>query len=540
MKTTYWLPIFTSLILILSVIRHLLFTSNFGDASFRFSPTDSPINMFAFFWTNFWYIPAFFCVLCLVTFKTSLIPHLLFSLVLAPYLYEAYDLSSCSWASASLPTFQLSLNTLLTNSINKYHPLIFYLGVSLLFRLYLFLLQASQSTFASWSNRLITYNILNQPTIGFFVTLVALYLGSWWALQEGTWGGWWNWDASETFGFFLALAFIRWVHLFSIRGVTYSLYISVRLFTFLFAVMYFMMQLNFDLISHNFGIKFFFFFNNSLFLLEMLFFFLLLTLYTSHQYFYIRKKIPTSTRLKTDLNFKRSLLATLSYLLVAWIFLASFGPVLSYFSWTYARLNIFNELGVHVLSKLSYAMVILSFYFLSFHGKPHFYILLLFSCTSNVMLISFVLLRWATLTNQLHNTLLLFLITGLEAPSTQLAYTLLKAPVSIFSPVIYPVWLGVSSFVLDETSYYSVSTNYPTNSLSFVCQTFLTTPSTMPLFGFFIGPVVCTSSLLNIAELFTYVNFIEVNSTNTYPFIVFVGLFYSFWVLLKRSSYHRF
>jgi hypothetical protein len=31
-----------------------------------------------------------------------------------------------------------------------------------------------------------------------FITILSLVLGGWWAFQEFTWGGWWNWDSVES------------------------------------------------------------------------------------------------------------------------------------------------------------------------------------------------------------------------------------------------------------------------------------------------------------------------------------------------------
>ena len=32
-------------------------------------------------------------------------------------------------------------------------------------------------------------------------------MGGLWAYQEGSWGGWWDWDISEVFGLFIYLVF---------------------------------------------------------------------------------------------------------------------------------------------------------------------------------------------------------------------------------------------------------------------------------------------------------------------------------------------
>jgi hypothetical protein len=89
---------------------------------------------------------------------------------------------------------------------------------------------------------------------------IGLALGSWWAFQEGTWGGWWNWDSSEVFGleFFLLILYVTHTYWKSSDLLAWSISISCQFLAVL--ITYFFIQLNFDLVSHNFGVKFFFFF----------------------------------------------------------------------------------------------------------------------------------------------------------------------------------------------------------------------------------------------------------------------------------------
>lgn len=92
------------------------------------------------------------------------------------------------------------------------------------------------------------------------INFVALFLGGWWAFQEGSWGGWWNWDISEVFGLYIALQ-VLWLahtapHALNVgSGVRQIMFSGLLLFIF-----YFFMQLNFNLISHNFGLRSTYFF----------------------------------------------------------------------------------------------------------------------------------------------------------------------------------------------------------------------------------------------------------------------------------------
>ena len=92
--------------------------------------------------------------------------------------------------SISVSTLEPSLNLLLINALNKYHPFIFYSSVGLLAMIFLsFPSVTKTSAFAVSENMKSTYKLLYYVLA---INGLALYLGSWWALQEGTWGGWWT------------------------------------------------------------------------------------------------------------------------------------------------------------------------------------------------------------------------------------------------------------------------------------------------------------------------------------------------------------
>jgi len=144
--------------------------------------------------------------------------------------------------------FELT-NPLLLNSINKFHPLLLYLSL-LWITIYSFQNTQTQSiTYCKYSYKEIYVNT------NLSILILTMFLGSWWAIQEGSWGGWWNWDPSEVFGLLLIVNYLALIH--SKKGLrfkkryTLSL-ISLFLLTFL---SYLLIQLNFDLVSHNFGTR---------------------------------------------------------------------------------------------------------------------------------------------------------------------------------------------------------------------------------------------------------------------------------------------
>lgn len=139
-------------------------------------------------------------------------------------------------------------NPLLTNSVNKYHPFIFYcMTLSFVYKY-----QLGVSYVKTYKSELIIrYGAENH----LIYTVITLALGGWWALQEGSWGGWWNWDPSETFGLVLLLVFLYYTHVLnshthSVRGVK-VIWVSSAVFI----ALYLFIQLNFDLVSHNFGTR---------------------------------------------------------------------------------------------------------------------------------------------------------------------------------------------------------------------------------------------------------------------------------------------
>jgi len=177
------------------------------------------------------------------------------------------------------------------------------------------------------------------------INLTALFMGSWWALQEGTWGGWWNWDSSETLGFEVSLFSLALLHSFTYISHQTRFMIRALVSLCFFIATYFFIQLNFELVSHNFGSKFFFFFNNNLFSMEVIFLTILGMLWL------LRLNSLTWTRLgfyrqfmkyTINSNTKPSLFIFLPCLIILMWFFWSYKPLLNYFVWNFFGLNSFN------------------------------------------------------------------------------------------------------------------------------------------------------------------------------------------------------
>ena len=204
-------------------------------------------NLF-WIWTNTYYLYSVL-IIALFTYMLHFYKNL-FSwslLLLAIYctlifleLFTNHNLvSSTTYKTADLELYNLLLN----NSINKIHPLMIY---------------------AAWFSTLILIivnpkvlsaknSIVNLLLLFKLVIFISLLLGGWWAYQEGSWGGWWNWDPSEMFGLLILFSLASLTHNSVRKSYIISYYIKVLIsYTFIY---YIFLQLNFSLLSHNFGIR---------------------------------------------------------------------------------------------------------------------------------------------------------------------------------------------------------------------------------------------------------------------------------------------
>ena len=266
----------------------------------------------------------------------------LFTVAFIGYLTEVHDY-------LALNTFDLvslygtsGINNLLTNTLNRYHPCIFYLG-SISLGALIFGYPMGRVLSKTFLNSKLVYSYFQQSQVTLTVSFLALWMGSWWALQEGTWGGWWNWDSSETFGLLVPLCVLASIHSrFSLVSLNFlASKNKVLLYVFIFS--YFFIQLNFDLTSHNFGARFFFFFNNNLFFLEVLGFILALIpihlLFSNYMlylsYWWKRSK---TYGLAWDASFIRMVT---SIFITYWV-LVSYQPLINYFVWNFVEVNLMN------------------------------------------------------------------------------------------------------------------------------------------------------------------------------------------------------
>ena len=336
-------PLSVGLVLMLPALT----TSGFSpclDSNSRLNASDALISTYYFWWTNLTYLPLFFFTILFVALlmvgnKLSRSLFMVTCISIMIYPLELFDHLTLNTSLVASSYHSYGNNILLTNALNRYHPFVFYMSTCCLL---IFNASYVKSGLFNLQQLLRWYRAF---WISIFVNLIALWMGSWWALQEGTWGGWWNWDSSETFGLTLTLFLVSIQH--SILSSSMQLFLRAKMLvvTLLFVLTYFFIQLNFELVSHNFGSKFFFFFNNNFFFLEaslLVTFVIFFTLVYSYKWSTLSTLYATGSiwhRIPvTQLVITRILVPIPLFI---WTIL-SYQPLFSYFMWNFTSINLLN------------------------------------------------------------------------------------------------------------------------------------------------------------------------------------------------------
>lgn len=247
------------------------------DSVNRFNLNDSLISSYYLIWTVIYYIPPF--ILCILiqlwyvnlTFDSSKLILYIFSFVVLifTYLTELTDFYATNYNLATTTDANINFNMLLTNLLNRYHPYLFYLCAAY-FVYYVLKISIVYSSTKYSNNR-------NFENLWFYRSAYPLvklgfsflYLGAWWASQEGNWGGWWNSDSSEMLGLVLSLIPLSAIHWSHSYAKSYYLNKFILLIFILFSLFYYFLQINYELSSHNFGLQSFLFFNNNIFFFNL-------------------------------------------------------------------------------------------------------------------------------------------------------------------------------------------------------------------------------------------------------------------------------
>ena len=262
LRPVFWF--YFSLVLLLAsfIFRGTItYYFDFSDLTSRLLMNGAYVTEFYYLWTVSWWVPMILLLLLytymlrfdnwgvngytLFLFNTGMS-------ILSIFLFY-WAVNSIDYALVDNST---SYNLLLTNTLNQYHPNLFLVLItsiySLLFVHWLLLTTPSYNYYNTWLLHLIN-SCMPQLVL---LSCITTTLGSWWAFQEGSWGGWWNWDLSEYLSLILIWLFTYIFHLWYHRSqlINYSNdmlgLLSITLCIYLF-VQYYLTKS-----SHSFGQEF--------------------------------------------------------------------------------------------------------------------------------------------------------------------------------------------------------------------------------------------------------------------------------------------
>ena len=351
-------------------------------------------------------------------------------------------------------------------------------------------------------------------------------MGSWWALEEGTWGGWWNWDSSEVFGLQIALSALYLNHSYTpVKLTSNRLFQSISVFATVL-ISYFFIQLNFELVSHNFGSKFFFFFNNNLFFLEAVVtsaFLLLIVLLTSK---WLRgSSIGTlrnghrtgraeSVRIKTFLPI----------LLLYWIFY-SYKPLVNFFLWNFIGVNLLNSDGLLQPVNLLLTLLLLTWLLqVSVHSNPALALLIL--TTVNWLWALVLLIQNKTRSIPLHQLLAGFIILNLSMSDVTPSTWLTQTPYLPYDAKLSTSWENHLSWGLDALAINATTSNVSVTGYSFSNWNLITGSNSLSInfFSLQLLHEACTN-FYNLGNSYITASLeLELPLTPSLPFIFFAAL----------------
>jgi hypothetical protein len=334
------------------------------------------LSNFYFIWTQFFILP-----LLLVTVHVNhsfillknknFIITLIYTLLMFTLLWSVREYYILNQYVFLIKNTQYFFNNLLVNPLNKYHPILFFSAYMFIFNSAPYTNTVTNCRFNSISNiNTTSLNILLSKNNFFWPLLsFSLFLGSWWALQEGSWGGWWNWDASEVFGLLILtylLILLHWKTLYT----SYIQNLPLSLSTVLgIVVIYCALQLSYTLVSHNFGLNLIgygyvqFTFLYVLLLSTLLYMFVLLNNQCIiSKTFWVKNfilKFYLKTTIKFSYNTTKLFILTL-LILVSYVYVSSFSPILNNIFWKSLTIETLNKAPIIVNSKLITVLVLLT------------------------------------------------------------------------------------------------------------------------------------------------------------------------------------
>ena len=301
----------------------------------KWSESSPVLTTLYFYWLDLTLLPVLFItVSLLLVWSRSLLrkdfKSIFLVILLLNFITNSTDLYFLNGNVLTTSPHYHNVNAFLLNDLNRYHPLIFYVSA-------LLMLTMLSNFFIgiSWEKNFVAQTTINNLFTSRIPILtangLALFLGSWWALQEWSWGGWWNWDPSETFGLGVALFILLHTHA-SLHYGDYAQYkAKAILLSLLFVVSYFVIQLNFEILSHNFGLDSFIFFNKNAHLVYVALF--LLIIYRKYKADVYKTNVLTWSHTQSFLP------ALLVLTLVSAPLVISYWPIVTFLLWKFLTFN---------------------------------------------------------------------------------------------------------------------------------------------------------------------------------------------------------
>jgi len=340
---------------------------NFVDVLSRIDTTEFFLNSYYYLWTSFWYIPTLLTFISSVKLEFVLTKvavlrhtHIYLAMIVGVVTLELGDYWYLNTHHITYTIDSLAVNPLLTNSINKYHPLLFYISVLglVVVCVYTNSLRRYRTDYFTFSS-VVRYVISYSTQYLIYYITVTLFWGSWWALQEGSWGGWWNWDPSEVFGLVVMVFILVTSHTTHTYNTVHGLFVRLLMQVTTLLLLYLFIQLNFSLVSHNFGIKTTQFVNP-------IQWFSILTVYIClllSRFVIVRSRLRDHNILSWKRGVlgyaqpKHAIIGCLGVLICAEV-VYSFYPLINDFLWKLLNLNTLNN-SVRIQSIITYNIVIL-------------------------------------------------------------------------------------------------------------------------------------------------------------------------------------
>lgn len=372
---TYYTTLFFSL--------KITFNTNLYDILTHVYLNDFYLNNYYFLWTQFFLLPTLliyiiYYYLTLFMKIKNLYNICFISIILflmSWWIFEYYITNNYNYIIINNP---YSYNNLLYNPLNKYHPIMFFISYIYVYSIltYINFFQNNRNMYYLNYTVLVLYKTATiKLNFYWLLMLISLYFGSWWAIQEGSWGGWWNWDSSEVFGLLILTFFLVLIHLYYPQ-ITYTYVVTLcYIWSTLIFFIYTVLQMSYTLVSHNFGLSIldYGYVNTSfLFICNLLIILYVLINYSVYNIL-LRLKLLIYYTLAYQLSLRKKFISSyvITFLLI-YIYILSFNPIINNIFWTSLNVEILNKWFSWVNPKL----VLLLFIYTLFWVQNSFFTLL--------------------------------------------------------------------------------------------------------------------------------------------------------------------